>query len=328
MSINDTSAIGIHQAYLILQSAIEAAIADLRANPWLLDYCFKSLPYDTLTSDKFGEKQLKLAKEWFLKSTITVVPNIRADANVKVPCVSISAGTSVESNATLGDVHYDPQEDNADYWPSLYGPFSPVSYDATTGIIVFPSDISDVLVLAIGQQIVTKIGQTIDIIEVIDSTSAKIAPEISFEINKSTIRGKKPTKITTLESVEFQEMYSIGCHAPSEVSYIYWLHSIIEFCLLRYKQVLLEERGFERTQIKNSEVRKEWDENSSEFIYSRYISITGIVRNVWPKAIFDKINTVLFQPVIDGTDSVLTDSTDIADINSLDAVDSFGNILT
>lgn len=307
MSLANTYAIGIHQPYLILQTALEAALGDLRANPWLLDYCFKSLPYDTLTNQKFGDEQVKLAKKWFLKTDIPVVPNIRVDSNVKLPCISISTGASNESAATLGDVHYDPQEDNDDYSLVLYGPFNPVNYNATTGLVTFPSDITSVLVLGVGQQIVTKTGQTIDIIDVIDSTSVTITPDVVNEINGSTIRGKKPSKITTLESVEFTESYSIGCHAPSEVTYIYWLHSIVLFCLLRYKQLLLESRCFERTQLKNSEVRKEFDENNSEFIFSRYITLTGIVRNVWPKAIYDKITSTLFQETVNGDDTVITD---------------------
>jgi hypothetical protein len=41
--------------------------------------------------------------------------------------------SSDEVENTLADVHYDPTEDNDDSWPTLFGPFSPSSYDYKSG---------------------------------------------------------------------------------------------------------------------------------------------------------------------------------------------------
>jgi len=73
-----TSTLGIHQSDVIIRTAIIAALADLRANPWKLDYVFSSLPKDTLTAKSYGEKDIAQAKRWFLSTEIpvTMVPRI------------------------------------------------------------------------------------------------------------------------------------------------------------------------------------------------------------------------------------------------------------
>lgn len=58
-----TEALGIHQSDVIIRTAIVAALADLRANPWLLDYVFASLPKDEMTMKDYGEKSVEKAKE-------------------------------------------------------------------------------------------------------------------------------------------------------------------------------------------------------------------------------------------------------------------------
>src|SRR5574338_1571034 len=65
-------ALGIHQSDVIIRTAIVAALADLRADPRVLDYIFASLPADEKTREDYGEKSVAAAKKWFLNNKIEV----------------------------------------------------------------------------------------------------------------------------------------------------------------------------------------------------------------------------------------------------------------
>ena len=70
-----------------------------------------------------------------------------------------------------------------------------------------------------------------------------------------------------------------------------YLHSILVFALLRYKQSLLEARGFERTSLSSSDLRRD-DETLPEVLYSRYVTLTGYVRQAWPKSTNPRIGAI------------------------------------
>lgn len=52
-----TEAQGIVQSDILIRSALIAAISDLRANPYLLQYCFASLVNDNLTWQEYRRKR-------------------------------------------------------------------------------------------------------------------------------------------------------------------------------------------------------------------------------------------------------------------------------
>ena len=107
--INTTKSFGIFPADVALKSAIEAAIADIRANPWLLDYVFAWFPNDDLTNKAYGDNERQRAKEWILSREIRVSMNYRTD-DVQFPIISIGLQSSTEVSQTLGDVNYDTSE--------------------------------------------------------------------------------------------------------------------------------------------------------------------------------------------------------------------------
>lgn len=137
------TATGIAQTDIIVRTAIIAGLADLRANPDLLDYVFASLPRDALTYRQYGEEQVSLAKEWFLSQEIPVFMNTRMDDS-KLPCITIAMTGSSETEETLGDVSYQPAEEAIQQPTLVYsGPFTPLSYDAVTGYLRLPSDFTE-----------------------------------------------------------------------------------------------------------------------------------------------------------------------------------------
>jgi hypothetical protein len=300
-----TEVTGIHQSDVIIRSAIIAAMADVRANPWLLDYVFASLPKDPLTMKEYGEREIDAAKKWFMSTNIPVFMSTRVD-EVKLPAISISLLESTEAETTLSDTHYQVQEDNDSAWPALAGPFSPTEYSAATGIMKVP-DLG--IILAPGMVVVDSIGRAHDILEVPDADTIQIKAGTVADFSGAYLKGARPSFIAQLESVVMKETYSIGCHVDSEQTHLTWLHSILTFILLRYKETLLEARGFERTQINSSDFRRN-ESFESEFVFSRHLNITGYVRQVWPKAIKPKITATAITPLMISDSGKLPADTD------------------
>jgi hypothetical protein len=276
-----TSGLGIFQSDVIIRTAIVAALADLRANPWLLDYVFASLPKDEMSMRSYGEKSVDAAKNWFLKTKIPVTMTPRLD-EAQIPCITIKLQDSQEINVTLGDTHYEPTELNDGGWRDLVGSFTPSKYNAATGIITLPPNVLGSVLLAPGMVVIDAIGKTHPIIETFDDGTFSIKQGTISDFSGSTIRASKPAFITQLESAQYRETYLIGCHVSSEPVYLTWLHSITVFVMLRYKQALLESRGFESSVINSTDFDRN-DINEGELAFSRYMSITGNVRQYWPK---------------------------------------------
>lgn len=277
-----TSALGVHQSDIILRSAIIAGIADMRANPWLLNSVFASLAQDTLTMADYGEQEIAQAKKWFLSTDIPVFMATRVD-EAKFPCISIALQESVETEATLGDVHYDPQETMESEWPPLAGPFSPVAYSAGAGMMRLPASVAEAVALVPGMVLIDRVGRMHPVLEVLDDDTIAIKAGTIADFGAALLKGPKPQFVTTLESLAFRETYSIGLHVQGEPVHLTYLYSVIAFVLLRYKEALLEARGFERSTIAWSSFTRN-EQTEVELVFSRYCTLTGYVRNYWPKA--------------------------------------------
>jgi hypothetical protein len=288
---------GVFQADLILRSAIIEAINDLRANPWLLRYCFNGLILDPLTKDEYGKNEVDRAVEWFITHDIPVFLDTRKDP-VKLPAISIKLVSSTEDAATLADVHYDPTEDSSISEFKLTQNFNAISYDQNTGKVTIPKDIGDSFILAAGQVLVDKAGNQFGILEVLDFNVFRISKNLITDLSNSYIKGKDPAYIATLESMYFKETCQLGLHVAGEQVHLVYLHSIMQFILLRYKQSLLEARNLERTQISSSDFGLN-PAFEKELVYSRYITVTGYTKNVWPKFVTPKA-TAIYTGVVTG----------------------------
>jgi len=287
-----TRIVGIHQSDVIIRSALEAGLADLRANPFLLDYVFASLPQDVLTWREYGEKSLQAAKKWFLTTHVPVSIAPRLDES-KWPQITIDLleSSEVVPEATLGDVNYEPTEQNGQNWPALTPQFTPKSYNASTGVVVLGA--TPEAWVGRGMFLVDKQGQAHEIVESISDVSFRIsvAAGVIPDLRNCVLKSRRPSWNVDVESSSFKESYRIGIHTTDPV-HLTWLHAIVQFALLRYKQVLLEARGFERSTLSSSQVARDQG-FETENLFSRFITVSGFVRQFWPKAI---------TPVIDGVE--------------------------
>lgn len=295
-----TNTLGIHQSGLIIRSALQEALNDLRKKPHLLSFIFAGLIQDNLTQNEYGQLEVDRAKKWFLSTDIPVLYNTRQDA-VKMPCISIRLMQSVESDVTLGDIHYETHEpyqpdfqEGLQLWPALTASFE-ASYAPSTGLVTVPNLIGDSFIIANGQMLVDQVAnKAYSILSTIDHYNFYIEKNVSMDFSNVVIKGEKPAYVVSVESSTFEETVGIGCHVQGEPIYLVYLYSIVIGMLQMYKQSLIESRNFERTYLRAmDEERNEAFEN--ELIYSRYITITGFVRNYWPKAITQKISSVTSQ---------------------------------
>lgn len=302
-----TEATGIVQSDLLIRAAVMEAIRDLRANDYLLDYVFASLPQDPLTAQEFGDAEVRRAKEWFLNTEVKVYLNVNINT-VQFPCITIALASSTEEETTLGDTHYEPREQTDRDWPIYAGPLTPEDYDLESGRMVLREQDVGSMVLAAGMLVVDRAGNTYPIVEVPDfSAVVRIAPNVSADFTDMTVRPARPAYITAIESASYKEIYSMGCHVDSEAVHATYLHSILVFALLRYKETLLEGRGYERTSLSSSDLRRD-EEALPEQVYSRYTQVTGYVRQAWPKVTSPKVAAVLVQPLPDALEGLSEES--------------------
>jgi len=262
----------------------------VRENPALLDHIFHSLAEDDITRDVYGEKQIAQAKEWFLKTEIPVMMNFRV-AEEHLPAIVISLQESAEADQTHGDVHYVPQERVPGDWPVLTRPFTPLAYSPVSGIMVLPPGIMGDKVIGAGMYIVTRDGRQHVIKQNLGDDEISLTPYTADDFTGAVIKGSRERYITTVESVTFKEVYQLGIHVISEPVYLLYLHSIVQFMLLKYKQDLLERRGYERTSLSSTDFRRNLEFDNEE-VFSRYITITGYARHYWPKDTTQAIDVV------------------------------------
>lgn len=288
--VAETELQGIFQGDVVVRTAIIRAMDLVREDPRLLNHIFHSLAIDDLTNEVYGEKQIALAREWFMRTEVPVMMNFRV-AEEAIPCITISLQESQEADQTHGDIHYVPQETSAGDWPVIVGPFSPVAYSPTSGIMVLPASVMGDSVISAGMRIVTRAGREYPVTQNLGDNEIAVKPMTIDDFTNAVIKGATDRYATKIESVTFRESYQIGIHVMGEPAYLLYLHSILQFMLLKYKQDLLERRNFERTVLSSTDFRRNMEFENEE-VFSRYITITGYARHYWPKETVSLIDTM------------------------------------
>lgn len=284
-----TQTLGIAQSDVLIREALLAGIAELRRQEWLLDYVWAGLSHDPLLKDKYGDQEIARAKDWFRNNEITVVMAENLD-DPKVPAIAIRLLESSEAEATLGDIHYDPYEEIEPPTPrTILGPFAPVSYDPATGLIELPGSLSTRNVF--DGQFVFDGKAAYQIIDV-GSSFVGIAPGTILDLRSLAILPTKSLVVVSMESLLFRETYRLGLVVRDHPAALHYLYGVTMFCLLRGKEKYLEARGLERTVVRAADFALARDIQAPEVLYSRFIDVTGFVRNYWPKQISEPLEGV------------------------------------
>lgn len=294
----------IFQADAYFRRVVEIILQDIRENDWLIDDILSDFITDPVLAI-YGQKEIENAKKWFKENEISIFLPHRMDIE-KMPCITISVGSSPEDKSLARLADQTPYIET--YEASEIGktiqyvipPFAYTSYDEPTGLFVVPSTV-DLTIIQPGMVIVDSQTGGGYVITKKTATGFGIAEGTTVT---ATIMGILPQyRIwrARREIATFQEKVTLGCHAHGDPSTLLWLHSIMMYGLLRYREGLLESRNFQLSNIEISDmVRNENFQDIGENAYSRFITITGQTEQTWIKAPKRVIETVAIRDFDDG----------------------------
>jgi hypothetical protein len=315
---------------VIIAEAIRQGIEDMRKNLWLLDDVFGNFIQEPALRDKYGQKEIDAAKDWFMNNKIEVNLRYRNDKD-HFPCVTIALGSSSEKEEMkhLADLSTEvetlmPNQIGKPI-PYIVKPFIPDSYDQATGILTVPKSVKLKGVRA-GQILVdpdTGIGY---IIQAVVSNGIKLEPDLELKLTKAGIVPKYQFYRARREHTFFQETYSIGCHVHGDPAPLLWLHAIVLYTILRYRESLLEGRQFMQSSVSSSDLMQNpnFEGPGGENVFSRYITLTGQVENSWLKTPSRIIESVEIQgETIEGIRSGIKILSNLDSPDSLDTEDDF-----
>jgi hypothetical protein len=279
---------GIFQGDLIIKTAIELAIDDMRKNPWLIEDVFSSLNENPILAKRYGMKEISRAREFIMNNQIDVYMHHRLD-KMNYPCVTISIGNSNEdkSLATLGDqsVAFEEYDANEIGKPIKYivGPFKPLSYDKDTGLLELPTDIEEYRYIAPGMLLLDpKTGGAFTINGKAGENGLTIAAGSKLPKGELVIIPRYHIYKARRERAISQEQYNIGCHVHGDPSFLIFLFSVVKYGLFRYREGLLEHNNFQLSNLSCTDMIKN-DQLDTENVYSRWITISGQVEESWIK---------------------------------------------
>lgn len=280
----------IFQGDLIIRTAIELGIEDMKKNPWLIQDMLSDLMSNPYLTAKYGQKQIDACKEWFANNNIEINMAHRNDRE-KYPSITIAMGSSNEKNdmKSMADQSTESQvlmpKEIGRPIPYIVKPFTPDAYDSATGELVIPSSVDTSGVVA-GQILVNPANG--NGYAILDVTPEGIMLEDNLAIvgSKFGIVPAFPFYKARREHSFFAESYEIGCFVHGDPNAMLWLWSIVVYSLARYRESLLEACGFAESTISSGglNIAGEASTPGGEQIWNRTVTIAGQVENSWLKS--------------------------------------------
>lgn len=281
---------GIFQGDIIIKTAIELGIEDMRKNPWLIEHMLSDLVNISYFTDKYGQKQIDACKEWLKNNQIDVYMRGRDDKD-RLPCVTIQIGGDEEKDEmkTMAD----QSTEKAVLLPNKIGkpipyvvkPFIPTGYDDLTGEVSVGEDV-DLAGVSLGMILVNPAnGQGHAILD-ITPTGLLIEAGMEIAATQFGIVPKFQYYEARVEHSFFAETYIIGCHAHGDTQNLLFLWSIVKYSILRYRESLLEANGFAQSSISSGgpDLDEAFTTDGGEKAWARYINLSGQTENSWIKS--------------------------------------------
>ena len=282
---------GILATDILIKTAIEGGIADLKRNSWMLEDVFGGLATDPLSAKEYGTKEVTQAIQWFLNNEMHVYLGFRVDLPT-MPAISIvqtACGEALD-RTSLADVGMTEEIDHrkANQAPDkVLTTFTPKEYNADQGLVTLPDHLSSNQI-AVGMYLVTKAGKSFQILSTPSARSFTIKSETKLNLTECTV--VPATRLWNLhrEITYLNESYNIGLHTVSDPVTNVWIRQVVLYILNRYKEVYFEARGLELTTFNCSGMRL----NSyfdQERVFTTDIHFSGIVQADWIKFIAPKL---------------------------------------
>jgi hypothetical protein len=233
---------------ILLRTAFQGALQDLRANDWILRDIFNSLPGDQLSSPEYAKEWVEAIK-WTKTQDIPVFLQHRSDLPTFPSIVLVNNGyREMTERAALADV-IEPYPEQTSPQPLtttptyVYPAFTPKTYDASTGTVTFPAGLNTTL-MAPGLFLVSATNQAYVVKKVLNAAQFQVAAGVTDDFTAAYVL--PPTNVWNLakERTFLEHRYSVFAAAQGSPIYALWLNAIVSYVLLRYKEVYFEGRGF------------------------------------------------------------------------------------
>lgn len=293
---------GSLRATLSLKRVYGAAIKDIKANPWLIDFIFNGLNQDILSNGIYGQKEVDAAKYWLLHNDINVLLAWTLNSP-KIPCFSILLESSVEAESTLGDIN-DLTEEQIDavtpgiaQQPIVAGPF-PCGYDQMTGLVTLPPADATYQINTSCLIVDNINNKAYPILDVVSPDSFIIGLGINPlpNFNTATIIPAQMLFTDDIGSCQFTETFSIGVYALGEQTNLWRLQSLLMFIFLRYKNIYFENRGLRRATLSLGRFEVDQDFNG-QILFSRFFNFRCFVKSYWPTTISPPLTGFSVYPI-------------------------------
>ena len=269
-----------------IKTMIELGLEDISKNNWLLADILGDTVSNKYLRERYGT-QIESCRQWLANNRINIfLSNQQADKQ-EFPSIDIELGTSNElpEMKHMGDLSVEsikliPQDINKPI-PYVIKPPLTGTYDSSTGAFAFsaPVNLNNV---SPGMILVNPANGTGYVIQ-----SVTVANQVNLLTNltlPNTPFGIIPEYQyyeSRIGHTFMQEPYKITCNGLDQQTLL-WLHSIVVYSLLRYRQVLLEKDGYAQSTISSSPMyANEYYSDNGQVIWSRDINLTGQVENRW-----------------------------------------------
>jgi hypothetical protein len=280
---------GLFNGDIVIKTAIELGMKDIRQNLWLIDDILSQVVQDEYLKDAYGQKEIDACKQWFANNNIPVYLRYRRDKD-EFPCITIALQSSNEKIEMkhMGDASTEVEtlmpEQIGKPISYIVKPFTPDNYDISNGEITVPNTVK-INKVRPGMILVNPSNGNGYVITSVKDQSIFIEPGIEIDAIKLGVVPQFPFYRARREHTFFQETYSIGCHVHGDPAALLWLHAIVMYCLLRYREGLLEARCFTESAFSSSDFapNNNFNNPGGELVYSRYINLTGQVEVSWLK---------------------------------------------
>ena len=268
-----------------LRAMIELGLEDISKNDWLLNDILGDTISNPYLRERYGN-QIASCKEWLANNRINIFLSEQQADRLEFPAVVIELGPSNEKPEMkhMADfsVEYDTLIPNTINKPIPYV-LNPTagSYNSMTGVFSFNSNVnlnavSEGMVLVFPQNGVGYIVQGVT-----QANQVNLLTGLDIPAGNYGIVPKYQVYQSKVGHTFMNESYRVTCHANDQQTLL-WLHSIIVYSLLRYRQVLLEKDGYAESLINSGKIYPNGDySDAGQIIWSRDIEITGQVENRW-----------------------------------------------
>ena len=281
----------LFQGDVVIKTAIELAIEDIKKNNWLIDDIFSDFVDNPILKQKYGQKEIERAREFILNNKISFFMKHRIDSE-EFPCITISMGNSDEDKelATLGDNSVCVEDlDPSDIGKPIQfivKPFQVVSYDSLTGTVEVPPNLEGFQYVGAGMVAIDpETGEGHIINARVDDAKFQIAAGTELNVNELAIVPQYQFYRARRERITNQEQYNIGCHAHGDPSTLLFLFYLVKYALLRYREGLFEYNNFQLSNLQCTDMIKN-DAFQSDNVFSRFIILSGQTEEDWIKSPF------------------------------------------